>query len=361
VRGIAETATKIAIEHEPDRIAAEWDDLADRTRGLPFVRPGWIGAWWDAFGDGALRIVTLRRGERLAGVLPCYGDERWLRSPTNDQTPQFGVLAEDAPAAAELADAVLDRTGRRLTLSFVDASSWDFTAFRDAAEARGYTVLARPVVRPPYLAVDGDWEAFEGRLAGRLLRDLRRRRRRLEDEGVLTFEVADGAAGLEDLLEEGFRVETSGWKAAQQTAIVSRPETRRFFTEIARWASGRGSLRLAFLRLDGRALAFQLGLEEGGAYYFLKGGYDSEFHRYAPGKLLVHEMLERAFSSGLERFEFLGQPEPWKLEWTNDTRVLLIVDAFAPSLQGRAHSATHALYHSLRGIARRAKARLATE
>jgi CelD/BcsL family acetyltransferase involved in cellulose biosynthesis len=359
VTGISVTASKVAIEHEPDRIAAEWDDLAGRVRAVPFVRPGWIAAWWDAFGHGVLEILTLRRGRRLAGVLPCYGDHRWLRSPTNEQTPQFGVIAEDAAATDELAAAVLDRAGRRLTLSFLDASAWDVAALRLHAEARSYRVLARPVVRPPYLVVDGDWQAFQTRLPGRFLRDLRRRRRRLEDEGVVTFEVADGAMRLEDLLEEGFRVETSGWKATQQTAIVSRPETRRFFTEIARWAAGRGWLRLAFLRLDGRALAFQLGLEEGGAYYFLKGGYESEFHRYSPGKLLVHEMLERAFSSGLERFEFLGAAEPWKLEWTHDVRLLLRVDAFEPSFHGRAEWAAHALRHRLARVARRVRARVA--
>jgi CelD/BcsL family acetyltransferase involved in cellulose biosynthesis len=354
---ISETAGNIAIEREPGPIADEWDELAGRTRAVPFVRPGWITAWWDVFGHGALQILTLRRAGRLAGVLPLCGDRGWLRSPTNDQTPQFGIVAEDAAAADELADAALDRAGRRLTLSLVDASGWDLAALRGGARARGYRVLARPVVRPPYLLVDGDWAAFEKHVAGRLLRDLRRRRRRLEDQGVLTFEVSDGATGLEDLLEDGFRVETSGWKAAQQTAIVSRPETRRFFTEVARWAAARGWLRLAFLRLDGRALAFQFGLEEGGAYYFLKGGYETEFHRFAPGKLLVHDMLERAFSSGLERFEFLGQPESWKLEWTEDTRVLLIVDAFASSLPGRADWAAHTLRNSLAPLARRVRAR----
>jgi CelD/BcsL family acetyltransferase involved in cellulose biosynthesis len=358
VTGSSGTAAEIAIEHEPDRIADEWDELAGRARAVPFVRPGWIAAWWDEFGDGALEILTLRRGGRLAGVLPLCGDQTSLRSPTNDQTPEFGFVAEDAAAADELAAAALDSAGRRLTLSFVDASGWELAALRDRAEARGYRVLARPVVRPPYLVVEGDWEAFENRLAGRLLRDLRRRRRRLEDEGVLTFEVSDGTTGLEDLLEDGFRVETSGWKAAQQTAIVSRPETRRFFTEVARWAAGRGWLRLAFLRLDGRALAFQFGLEEGGAYYFLKGGYETEFHRFAPGKLLVQEMLERAFSSDLERFEFLGQPESWKLEWTDDVRVLVVVDAFAPSLPGRADWAAHSLRNSLAPLARRVRARV---
>ena len=355
--GSSGTAATIAIEHEPERIADEWDELVGRARAVPFVRPGWIARWWDVFGEGALQILTLRRGGRLVGVLPLCGDGGWLRSPTNDQTPEFGLVAEDAAAADELAAAALDRAGRRLTLSFVDASGWDLAALRNRGEARSYRILARPVVRPPYLLVDGDWPAFEKHVAGRLLRDLRRRRRRLEDEGVLTFEVSDGAARLEELLEDGFRVETSGWKAAQQTAIVSRPETRRFFTEVARWAAARGWLRLAFLRLDGRALAFQFGLEEGGAYYFLKGGYETEFHRFAPGKLLVHEMLERAFSSGLERFEFLGQPESWKLEWTDDVRVLLVVDAFAPSLPGRADWAAHSLRNSLAPLARRVRAR----
>jgi CelD/BcsL family acetyltransferase involved in cellulose biosynthesis len=355
---ISETAGSIAIEREPGRIADEWDELAGRTRAVPFVRPGWITAWWDVFGHGALQILTLRRGGRLAGVLPLYGDHAWLRTPTNDQTPEFSFITEDTAAADELAAAALDRAGRRLTLSLVDASGSDFAALRGDARARGYRVLARPVVRPPYLLVEGDWEAFEKRVGSRLLRDLRRRRRRLEDEGVLTFEVSDGAANLDELLEDGFRVETSGWKAAQQTAIVSRPETRRFFTEVARWAAARGWLRLAFLRLDGRALAFQFGLEEGGAYYFLKGGYETEFHRFAPGKLLVQEMLERAFSSGLERFEFLGQPESWKLEWTQDTRVLLIVDAFASSLPGRADWAAHSLRNSLAPLARRVRARV---
>jgi CelD/BcsL family acetyltransferase involved in cellulose biosynthesis len=355
--GSSGTAATIAIEHEPDRIADEWDELVGRARAVPFVRPGWIAAWWNEFGHGALDILTLRREGRVAGVFPLYGERGSLRSPTNDQTPQFGFVAEDAAAAGELVAAALDRASRRLTLSFVDASGLEVAALRDHARARGYRVLARPVVRPPYLTVDGDWAAFEERLAGRLLRDLRRRRRRLEDEGVLTFDVTDGTTGREHLLEEGFRVETSGWKAAQQTAIVSRPETRRFFTEVAGWAASRGWLRLAFLRLDGRALAFQFGLEEGGAYYFLKGGYDTEFHRYAPGKLLVQEMLERAFSSGLERFEFLGQPESWKLEWTEDTRVLLVMDAFAPSLPGRADWAAHSLRDTLAPFARRVRAR----
>ncbi|HKP88939.1 MAG TPA: GNAT family N-acetyltransferase, partial [Thermoleophilaceae bacterium] len=41
-------------------------------------------------------------------------------------------------------------------------------------------------------------------------------------------------------------------------------------------AAEQGWLRLAFLRLDGRAIAFDMCLEHGGAFYVLKGGFDPE-------------------------------------------------------------------------------------
>ena len=47
--------------------------------------------------------------------------------------------------------------------------------------------------------------------------------------------------------------------------------------------------------------------------------------------LLRQEMLARAFAIGLEHYEFLGQDEPWKLEWADTTRELALFQAFAPS------------------------------
>jgi CelD/BcsL family acetyltransferase involved in cellulose biosynthesis len=343
-----ESTSTIGVEHDSTRIAAEWDELADRTRAVPFVRPGWIAAWWAGFGDGDLRIVTLRRGGRLAGVLPYYTDGGWTRSPTNDQTPQFGVLAEDAAATRELAAALVDRAGDRLMITYLDASSVDASVLRASAEARGYRVIARPTARAPYLELDRDWQTLEARLArpfdhersgsssAASISALRRRRRQLEKQGRLTLEVGGGVETLDDLLEEGFRIETSGWKAAQETAIVSDSKTRRFYTDVARWAATRGSLRLAFLRLDGTPLAFQFALELDGVYYMLKSGYEPAWRRYSPGNLLVHEMLRHASSTGVGRYEFLGDAEPWKLEWTRTVHVRVALEAFAPSLPGLA-------------------------
>ncbi len=154
------------------------------------------------------------------------------------------------------------------------------------------------------------------------------RRRHGADRDDLAL-IARLAAGVS---QEGFPLESSGWKAESGTSILSSPETQAFYREVAAWAAGRGILRLAFLRVDGRPLAFQLGFEDGGAYYFMKGGYDPEQRQFAAQKLLVQAVLERAFASGLRSFEFLGEDEAWKLEWTDALRRLDLFHAFRPPL-----------------------------
>ena len=194
--------------------------------------------------------------------------------------------------------------------------------------------MARPLERSPYVDTTGDWEAYVEERKSKFLRELRRRRRQLEAEGRFALEVHDGREQLIELLEEGFRVEAAGWKAARGTAILSQPATRRFYGDLACWAAKHGWLRLAFLRLDSRPMAFDFSIEHHGVHYLLKTGFDPAYGRFAPGMLIRHEMIARAFAEGLRRYEFLGADEPWKLKWTDAVRERSLLQAFAPTLRG---------------------------
>jgi CelD/BcsL family acetyltransferase involved in cellulose biosynthesis len=166
------------------------------------------------------------------------------------------------------------------------------------------------------------------------MRELRRRRRRLGEQGAVALEVVDGRDRLDELLDDGLRVEALGWKGARGTAIASHRATRQFYRDVAHWAAARGWLRLAFLRLDGRAIAFDYAIEDGQVHYLLKTGYDPAYRAFAPGLQIREEMLARAFAGGLSRYEFLGDAADWKLEWANRARELELVQGFARSLPG---------------------------
>lgn len=322
--------------------AAEWDDLVDRAGASPFLRPGWISAWWRAFGDGDLEVVSLRRDDRLAAVVALGRRGRRFAAPTNWHTPEFAFVAEDADARGELARALFERRPRSFRIGFLNADEPDVADLRSVASAARYRVLVRTLERSPYVRIDGDWDAYEAAREKHRIAEVRRRRRRLAEQGEVSFAIETGSDRLDEHLEAGFRIEGSGWKTESGTAIVSRPETRAFYTDVARWAAERGSLGLAFLRVGERPVAFFFLVIENGVIYHLKGGYDASFSKLAPGMLITYELLRHAFAHGMRRYEFLGDVEPFKLEWTTEVRDRLLFQAFNPSLVGTAEWAAFA-------------------
>ncbi len=59
----------------------------------------------------------------------------------------------------------------------------------------------------------------------------------------------------------------------------------------------------------------QIMVEEHGALWLLKIGFDEAFARVSPGNLLLMEVIRHAAANGLERVEFLGKDAPWTAAW----------------------------------------------
>jgi CelD/BcsL family acetyltransferase involved in cellulose biosynthesis len=342
----------VVIDHEIDPIAEEWDALADRVAASPFSRPGWMTAWWRCFGRGELSVLSARRDGRISAVLPVERRRGVVAALANSETPLVEPLHEDGDAWASLVSALLEgrAAGRVVQLSRVEATAPALAELRRQAPAAGYRMTETPLKCSLYVRVDGDWPAYEAARDQKVRSEVRRRRRLLEREGRLWVEVSDGAERLDALLEEGLAVEAAAWKGSAGTAIASLPQMRSFYTEVAEWAAKRGILRLAFLRLDERALAFDFALEEHDVHYLLKTGYDPEHRRFAPGIILRREMISRAFTEGLQRYEFLGSAYEWKRRWADDAHELVSLEAFAPSPAGYLEWAARA---RIRPLARR--------
>ncbi len=316
-----------------EALADAWDELADRAGAVPFARPGWLLPWAEASGV-RLEALTAWRGPHLTGVIPVVARRHRLFTPANWHTPWFEAVVEDEASRRSLA-AALAREGRtRVTVDFVLAGEPTAECAAAALAAAGYHLYPRTRLESPYVLLEGPWEDYLASLSTHRRSELRRRARRLEAAGEATREIHSGGGRLPALLDEAFAVEAAGWKGSGGTAILSNPPIAAFYRRVAAWAAERGWLRLAFLRLDGRPLAFDLALEADGRHYLLKTGYDPAFTSLSPGLLLRLHMLERAFRSGLRAYEFCGAAEPWKLEWAPATRPVLVIEAYTPTPVG---------------------------
>jgi CelD/BcsL family acetyltransferase involved in cellulose biosynthesis len=331
-----------------DALLEPWEALADRVGGSPFKRPGWVAAWWRAFGRGRgrgrgrgggndrLEILAshgaIGPDARLSAVLPVIPGRWAVASPSNWHSPDFGPLTEDPVAGTELLAELFEDRPTQVSLGFLNNSEPAVTQLEAAAESAGYRVLVRPLERSLFVDLDGDWADFERGLSRGLRRDLRRRRRRLAESGRVWLDVREDTAQL----DEALALEHSGWKRERGSSILSHPQTTAFYTDVATWAARTGRLRLSFLRVGERAVATHLALEDGGVYLPLKGGFDPAFAAYSPGKLILLATLERSFAAGLRRYELLGDEDEYKRRFATGDYDRVLFQAFAPTPAGQA-------------------------
>ena len=94
-------------------------------------------------------------------------------------------------------------------------------------------------------------------------------------------------------------------------------------------------MRLTFLRVDGKRIAFNYLLQSGKKLYGVKIGYDPAYHMYSPGNMLLNLILQQACAEGIEEYDFLGADEEWKFEWTNRIREHRWLFLFKNTLRAR--------------------------
>lgn len=317
-----------------DRAFAElepvWNNLvAEAGITHPFLTYEWMSTWWECFGDDAeLNILLVRAGGEPIAIAPLmrtrqrvFGPRlRSLRFLANDHSPRcdfiVGSRSDDAYAAifsflmsnAELWDMV--------DLRELPADSRSLEQLSSGAEQAGVLSGRRHSFDSTFLPLVEDWEES---LSAKRRWFLRNRFKRLSALGRVELESVSAEADLDAALEEGFRLEAAAWKAEAGTAISCDARVHRFYALLAKRAASRAWLRLQFLKVGDRRIAFAYTLVYANRMYLLKPGFDPEYASYSPGNLLTHLVLRDAFTSGFSAYDFLGRDDHWKRQWSAQT------------------------------------------
>ena len=127
---------------------------------------------------------------------------------------------------------------------------------------------------------------FNATVRGKKRKELRRQTKRLEELGAITYDVQSDGKDLDQWIDEFLKLEKTGWKGANGSALDSSPKTRAFFQQALTGAAAAGQLERRDIRLDGKPLAMLVNfLSPPGAFGF-KTAFDEDYARYSPGVLL---------------------------------------------------------------------------
>jgi CelD/BcsL family acetyltransferase involved in cellulose biosynthesis len=318
-------------------LAPEWSAILPDD-ATPFDLHPWYLAWWRAFaGDAELALCTARRDGELAGVFPLARSNGDIRALANVHTPSFRPLARDQETLDRLVEAAIENGGSR-GFELVALPQDDPSVARLTAGAQDASLLSliEPAYASPTVETVGDVERWRAESKRRWGAPLERFRRKMGREYDTDFAIVVAPDDLEAELDDGFRVEASGWKGQAGTAIVSDPATESFYREISQAFEQRGELRLSRIGLDGRTVAFDLCILHDGRLYLLKTGFDEDFRRLAPGLVMRLSIIERCFELSLRSHELLGGESEWKAKFETGKRPHVNLRTFRRSPPGLA-------------------------
>lgn len=288
--------------------------------------------------EACVEVLLVLTAMGIGGLLPLCRSAgyfaRWRMIGALEVFEPGDALCDGEETADALACEVV-RKGRPLRLDRLPADSRMVPALRSALRGKGL-VSVRPAVPCPKITLDDTWREPESRFNSGRRSDFRRAARKAEVLGTVTCQVLSPAAHEFDaLFDEAIGVELRSWKKEAGSALGADRDKEAFFRDYFRAACRDGTFRIAFLRIDGRAVAMQMAVEKSGRYWLFKIGYDEAFGKCSPGTLLMLHTLGWAARRGLRSYELLGNVERWIADfWTREQNDCVQVRTYPFNLRG---------------------------
>jgi hypothetical protein len=186
-------------------------------------------------------------------------------------------------------------------------------------------------------AFDDYWNTRGKNLRG----NLKKQRARLEREGIATRMVVDrGPAQMAQAVADYGRLETSGWKGREGTAVSSENAQGRYYRAMLEGMAARGAAAVYRYYFGEQLVAMDLCVEDDESLVVLKTAYDESVPSNVSPTLLMREEACRSLFDGgrFARLEFYGRVMEWHTRWTEEVRTLYHVNYYRWPGVGRLHA-----------------------
>lgn len=140
-----------------------------------------------------------------------------------------------------------------------------------------------------------DWKA--GRK--KMIKETDRLRRRLTEQGPLTWKILMPDEISEKTVETFLSLEHDGWKGDESTSLLSRDQDAAFFRQLIPKLISAGEIFFTELRLNNDTIASTVNFMSGDVAFAYKVAWSKQFARFGPGILNEISFIEYAASNEL--------------------------------------------------------------
>lgn len=343
----------------------DWDRLMASGEHEPSVSFEWTAALLESHvqKNDEIVFVILKRAGVVVGIIPLV-----LR-PLKKLGQTFITAFPISELSNTHSDLLVEELSESVLAAFVDALyrrelRWDVFGMTRFLEARSLGAMWSGVLRRRwrlfeysreqpsfFLTLDRSFDGYLQQRSGSFRNALKRIERKLMRRGTVEIRSQNDFSDAEAAYDALLSVEQQSWKQGQGTSIAAVSHQEAFYRSLCRQASRKSRIHLGFLYLDGRPVAYNLGLIENGTYYYLKTSYDQAERPFSPATFLRAKLVEELIGCGVKYVDFPAEPYEWERQWTDEVRWHRSLTLFAPSAGGIGYCAYRKVKSLCRGNA----------
>ncbi len=314
------------IAHSLGDFVAEWDALNHRYYGgHPYMDSRFVEALLNHFATGDEHLCVHRSGHSVdamiilrrirPGVWRQFSPSQRQVSPTLLRRPEFlDALYGQLPGIALVIELMNEDPDFSPAEFFENKPCW-----RSTMSAETISV-----------ALNGQFDTYWNGRPRKLVQNLRRYQRRVEQEfGSAALRVLAHEDDMADAVARFGQLESNGWKGKQGSAVHADNIQGSFYTQVMRDLSGTGQAEVLEYWLGDQLAASRLVIRNGSMSVMLKTAYNEAMSTFAPGRLLLKELLGREFGGGFQRkVEFYTNATQDQKAWATDHRLICHITFF---------------------------------
>lgn len=305
-------------------IEPEWDALVTRLEGSLYSTSSWCQVWWRHYGRGReLRLIAVRLGEELVGVLPFFlerlrlplpiGRARVAKLVGSDSTTAVidPLVQPDAAVEAFTSalrqifdddDADMVHLACSGSIPHLDAIRHSAAAITDIAEV----VRDQECDSHTIFDMSDGFDAYMRSLNSHQRSNYRRKIKKLSGAfDVQTDIVRDGPL-LDEQFEAFVAMHQAQWTAIDKLGHFGDwPGSREYSRDLVRTLAQADRVRLVRLLADDQVVAYYWCFALDGTYYWRLSARlaGEEWDKFALGRVGVVKMMEVADAEGVTAIE----------------------------------------------------------
>lgn len=326
------TARFLSSPDEAETLVPAWRRLAETAvEPNSFFEP-WalLPAWRGLAGDEQVKLLVVEAPKRvhpsgpkvLCGLFPIVRRKRFYGLPVSCwelwrhvhcflTTPL--VRRDCAREVVELffRTAATDPCGAAVVhAEMLPAEGPLHRVLLDANFAAGRTTFQRELSSRALFRTAADAETFlKAGLSRSKRQGLQRTERRLAESGKLEARWLTEADDLGAWTQDFLKLEASGWKGAEHTALASTAAQAHFFREMLKQGVAAGGIQLGRLDFNDRPIAMICNLMARDGGYSFKIAYDEEFADHSPGTLIELSLIRELHARGTQWMDSCASSE----------------------------------------------------